>query len=209
MTSYPFIESFFRNVLAMSKGIQGRFHLCPKFGVEINSDQLNEVLEDTVKPVTGKKYPLVLMMPPRSQGRFTEMGGEWEKYRAVLFFLTTTYYDGNNQVKNQNKATGTSMHTVPQDWHDMKRCAINFIKVVDRVQKEKGLIKTTFRMGGTPGDHERMMDPVSFVGADRLSGVRLDFSFSLFTGCELEDYNESDISSIIIPAADPHPEHKL
>lgn len=208
MISYPFIESFFRNVLSMSKGIQGRFHICPKYGMEINSDQLNEVLEEAVKPVLGKKYPLVLMMPPRSQGKFTEKGGEWERYRAVMFFLTTTYYDGNNQIKNQNKATGTSMHTVPQDWHDMKRCATNFIKVVDQVQKERGLITDTFRLGGN-NDQERMIDPVSFIGVDRTSGVRLDFSFSLFNGCELEDYNQSDISSIIIPAADPHPEHKL
>jgi hypothetical protein len=192
----------------MSKGIQGRFHVCPKFGIEINSDQLNEVLDETVKPIPGKKYPLALMMPPRSQGKFTEKGGEWEKYRAIMFFLTTTYYDGNNQIKNQNKATGTSMHTVPHDWHDMKRCATNFIKVTDRIQKERGLIASTFRLGGDR-DQERMIDPVSFIGVDRLSGVRLDFSFSLFNGCELEDYNESDISSIIIPAADPHPEHKL
>jgi hypothetical protein len=207
MISYPFIESFFRTVLALSKGIQGRFHLCPKYGLEINSDQLNEVIEDVVKPATGKKYPLVLMMPPRSQSKFTEKGGEWEKYRAVLFFLTTTYYNGS-QIKNQNQATGTSMHTVPQDWHDMKRCAANFIKVVNRVQKEKELFQSTFRLGGD-NNQERMIDPVSFIGVDRASGVRLEFTFSLFSGCELEDYNDSDISSIIIPAEDPHPEHKL
>lgn len=209
MTGYPFIEAFFRNVLEKSKGIQGRFHLSPRNGIEINSDQLGEVLQDEVKLIAGRKYPVVLMMPPRSQGRYTDKGGEWEKYRAVLFFLTTTYYTGNNQVKAPNKATGTSTHTVPQDWHDMKRCAVNFLRVIDQVQRDKDLIKSTFRLGGNAQDQERMIDPVSFVGTDRASGVRLDFSFSLFTGCDMEDYNPADIDSITVPAADPHPEHKL
>lgn len=208
MTSYPFIKSFFTNVLAKSKGIQGRFHLCPKYGVEIGSDQLDEVLKDEVRAVVGRKYPLALMVPPRSQGKFTDGGGEWEKYRAVMFFLNTTYYTGNNQVKAPNAATGTSTHTVPQDWHDMKRCAINFLKVLDQVQRQKGLIQSTFRLGGN-NEQERMIDPVSFVGPDRASGIRLDFTFSLFTGCDLEDYNPADITLIIIPPADEHPEHKL
>ncbi|MVT11370.1 hypothetical protein [Chitinophaga tropicalis] len=208
MTSYPFIEAFFRNVLEKSKGIQGRFHLCPRYGLEINSDQLEEVLKDDVRPDTGRKYPLVLMMPPRSQGRFTAPEGEWEKYRCVLFFLTPTYYTGNNQVKVPNKTTGTSTHTVPQDWHDMKRCAVSFLRVLDKVQIQKDLVQSTFRLGGSQ-DQERMIDPVSFIGSERISGIRLDFTFSLFVGCELEDYNQEDINSITIPEADPHPEHKL
>lgn len=207
MTSYPFIESFFRNVLSASNGIQGRFHMCPKYGVEINSDQLGEVLEDVVKSHGNKKYPIAIMTPPRSQGRFTE-GQEWEKYRGVIFFLTTTYYDGNNQIKAPNKATGTSTHTITEDWHDMKRCAISFIRVLNRVQKEKDMVRNLFRLGSA-GDQQCMIDPVSNIGIDRLSGVRLDFTFSLFTGCEMEDYMEENINSITIPVADPHPEHNM
>jgi hypothetical protein len=208
MISYPFIEALFRNVLEKSKGIQGRFHNCPKMGIEINADQLREVLEEMVRPITGKKYPLALMMPPRSQGKYTERGGEWEKYQITMFFLTTTYYDGNNQVKSPNKATGTSTHTIPQDWHDMKRCAMNFIRVLDRLQREKDLVKDRFRLGGD-ADQGRLIDPISMIGVDRTSGVRLYFTCSLYNGCEMEDYDESAINSIIIPDADPHPEHKL
>ncbi len=205
MIGYPFIQQLFGNVLKKSKGIQGRFHFCPKHGVEINSDQLGEVLKEAGSPVQGRKYPLVLMMPPRSQGHFTNPEGNWEKYRGVLFFLNTTYYTGNNQVNAPNAATGTSMHTVPQDWHDMKRCGENFLRVLDKLQKDKDLVQSTFRLGS----EEKMFDPVSFVGTDRASGVRLDFTFSLFSGCNLEDYNPDDIDSITIPVADPHPEHKL
>jgi len=208
MISYPFIEALFRNVLEKSKGIEGRFHTCPKMGIEINTDQLREVLDDTVKPIPGKKYPLVLMMPPRSQGKYTEKGGEWEKYQITLFFLTTTYYNGNNQVKNPNAGTGTSTHTIPQDWHDMKRCAMNFIRVLNTVQKTKGLVSNMFRIGGD-ADQGRMIDPISLIGVDRASGVRLYFTCSLYNGCDMEDYDESEINSITIPDADPHPEHKL
>jgi hypothetical protein len=209
MTGYPFIEQFFRNVLSKSKGIEGRFHLCPKHGLEINNDQLGEVLKDEVAPLYGGRYPVVIMMPPRSQGCYTNPAGNWEKYRCVLFFLKTTYYNSSNQVQTPNPSTGTSMHTVPHDWHDMKRCAISFLQVIEMVQKDKQLANSLFRIGGGRQDDERMIDPVSFVGADRLSGVRLDFSFSLFVGCNLEDYNLADINSIIVPAADPHPEHKM
>ncbi|SFW16126.1 hypothetical protein [Chitinophaga sancti] len=206
MTSYPFIETFFKSVLEQSKGIQGRFHLCPRFGLEINSDQLESVINDDIKPVSGRKYPMALMMPPRSQGSFTGVFGEWETYRAVMFFLNTTYYTGNNQVKAPNPNTRTSTHSITEDWHDMKRCAVNFLRVLDRIQRQKGLTTYVFRLSTT---QQSMIDPVSSIGSDRVSGVRLDFQFSLMVGCDIEDYTTEGISSITVPVADPHPEHKL
>ncbi|WPV66292.1 hypothetical protein [Chitinophaga sp. LS1] len=208
MTSYPFIEAFFKSVLEQSKGVQGRFHLCPRFGLEINSDQLEGVINDDIKPVAGQKYPLAIMMPPRSQGCFDGKMGEWERYRAVMFFLNTTYYTGNNQIKAPNPNTRTSTHTITQDWHDMKRCAVNFLRVVDQLQRDRGLTNSIFRLPGG-SQYDKMIDPVSLIGTDRVSGVRLDFQFSLMVGCEIEDYNIEDISLITVPVADPHPEHKL
>jgi hypothetical protein len=205
MIGYAYIEDLFKSVLAKSKAIGGRFHICPRYGVEVNSDQLEEVIKESFRPDAGVKYPLVLMMPPRSTGDFTD-ANSWEEYRIVLFFLTTTYVTSLNQVKTPNRATGTSQHTVPQDWHDMKRCAINFIRILDRVQREALLHVSTFRL---TGPNTKVIDPVSFVGADQISGVRLDFHCSLFTGCEIEDYDESQIESITVPVGDGHPEHKL
>jgi hypothetical protein len=203
MISYPFIQDLFKNILSKSKGIEGRFYIASKGGNEINSDLLQQVLTDDV---LVKKYPLSLLMPPRSQGNYTDRAGEWEKYHFTMFFLKTTYYDSNNQISNINPNTQTSMHTIAQDWHDMKRCAVNFIRVLDKVQKSLGLITTSFRL---PAD-SKAITPVSLVGIDRVSGVRLDFNASLFIGCDIgEDYTDSDISSITLPEGDSHPEHKM
>lgn len=203
MTSYPFIQYLFVNILLKSRAIQGRFFQCLT-GFEVNSDEMGQVIDDSIKRF-GPKYPLAMMMPPRTRGNFSYNKGEWESHRFIIFFLKTTYADSNNQVSSRNAATGTSTHTVPQDWHDMKRAAVNFIRVLDRIQRTKNLINTSFRLD----PDEKLIDPVSLVGKDRVSGVRLEFNGSLFTGCELEDYEPSDLNSIIIPEFDSHPEHKL
>lgn len=207
MISYPFISELFTNVLLKSKAIEGRFYMCPKWGSEINSDELGQVIKDLViPPGTVKRYPLALMMPPASNAKYVDKNGEWESYRAKMFFLTTTYYTGTNQPKSPNPNTKTSTHTIIQDWHDMKRPAQNFIRVLDMVQRSNSLIRDKFRLDQ---HRDRMISPVTMVGDDRASGVMLDFLFSVFIGCEIEDYDEADISSIEIPEADSHPEHQL
>lgn len=207
MISYPYIQDLFTNILMKSRGIKGRFFLCPKMGTEINSDELMQVIHDLVIPARlEKKYPLALMMPPQSFGKYTDTKGEWETYRIVMFFLTTTYYSGSNQTMNPNPSTKTSTHTIPQDWHDMKRCAVNFVNVLNRVIRSEGLFNTTIRLNQ---ERDKMITPVSMVGVDRVSGVQLEFMASLFIGCELEDYAEEDIASIEMPVLDSHPEHQL
>jgi hypothetical protein len=205
MTSYPFITDLFKNVLSKSNAIGGRFYLCHRSGFEINSDDLEQVIKDTFGDQSKQKYPLALLMPPRSRSVITNRQGEWEKYTFVMFFLKTTYADSANQVIDRNPNTGTSMHTVSQDWHDMKRAAVGFIRVLDGVQRFGNLINTSFRMDSD----DKMFDPVSIIGKDNVSGVRLQFSASLFIGCELEDYTLSELDSIIIPDLDSHPEHNL
>lgn len=207
MISYPYIQDLFTNVLTKSRAIKGRLFVCPKFGTEINSDELGQIIENLVIPERlTKKYPLALLMPPQSFGKYTDKGGEWEKYRIMMCFLTTTYYSGTNQTVNPNPNTKTSMHTVPQDWHDMKRCAINFITVLDKYSRRQGLIAKTFRLDQ---ERDKIITPVSEIGADKCSGVRLEFMVSMFIGCELEDYDEADILSIEEPMLDSHPEHQL
>lgn len=207
MISYPYIQDLFKNILAKSRGVQGRFFVCPKNGTEINSDELGQIIQDLVIPARlEKKYPLALMMAPQSFGKYTDKKGEWEKYRIMMCFLTTTYYSATNQTMTPNPNTKTSTHTIPQDWHDMKRCAVNFITVLDRFTRSQGLINSTFRLDQ---ERDRIVTPVSEIGADRASGVRLEFMASLFIGCEIEDYDEADILSIEVPALDSHPEHQL
>lgn len=207
MISYPFIQELFTNVLAKSRAIRGRLFLCPKMGTEINSDELGAIIADLVVPDRlEKKYPLALLMPPVSFGQYTAKNGEWEKYRFTMCFLNTSYYSGTNQTMTPNTSTKTSMHTIPQDWHDMKRVAGAFIYVLNKFSKDQGLINTSFRLDQ---ERDKIITPISEIGFDRVSGVRLEFMGSVFIGCELEDYDAVEISSIEIPAGDSHPEHQL
>jgi len=211
MISYPFIQDLFTNVLSKSKAIKGRLFVCPKNGTEINSDELYALIEDLVVPNRlEKKYPLALLMPPVSFGQYTTWptagNGEWEKYRFMMCFLTTTYYSGTNQTMTPNPKTKTSLHTIPQDWHDMHRCAVNFIRVLNRFIKSEGLINTSFRLDQ---ERDKVITPISEIGTNRVSGVRLEFNGSVFIGCELEDYDAEEVCSIEVPAADSHPEHQL
>lgn len=205
MTSYPFIEELFRAVLGKSKAIEGRFAVSKLAGQEINSDILAKEIQDLFTQPVGKKYPLAIMLPPRSQGNYVDGSMEWEKYHTQIFFLTPSNYTGTNQVLNPNIATGTSTHTVPQTWHDMKRSGIGFLRVLRQLEKLHQLPKDKFRLAST----ERMFTPVTEVGTDMACGVSLQFAFSVMIGCTLEDYNSSDIAGITIPALDSHPEHQL
>lgn len=198
MTSYPYIIDLFKGVLVKSRAIEGRFYVSHRYGAqEINSDQLGEVLTDLLK---GKKYPLALMAPPNSTG-YLQHDNAWEEYHIIMFFVKTTYYDSFNMVSSPNLNTKTSMHTVPSDWHDMKRCAINFLRQLDKLQRT--FPKPLFRVP----KHFQFIYPVSIVGADRVSGVKLTFDMELFVGCELEDYDEY-LTELEL-AVDSHLEHKL
>lgn len=197
MTSYPYLIDLFKGILTRSKAMQGRFHISYRYGAqEINSDQLGELLKDFTDT---KKYPMVLMVAPRSHLMPSVRAGEWELYRCILFFVKTMFY---NEVgtSSMNSKTKTSLHTVPEDWHDMHRCAVNFVRQLDSVQRAQ---QRLFRLPKTTS----LIMPISGVGTDRTVGVRLDFDIELYLGCELEDYDEYVIELDII--SDSHPEHKL
>lgn len=207
MIGYPFIEELFTNILQKSKAVEGRFFLCPNLGREMNSDEMGQVIQDlfSAGPIP-KKYPLVLMMPPVINGSYAFNKGEWEDWRITLFFLNTTYYKGDNQPKNNNPNTKTSTHTIPQDWHDMKRAATDFIRVLDKVQRLQSLVSGKVRLSQ---ERAQQVEVKTQIGIDKASGVRLDFMISVFIGCELEDYELDDIADIEIPVDDSHPAHQL
>lgn len=207
MIGDTFIQELFTNVMSKSRGMRGRLFLCPDFGTEINTDELGVIIEDLVVPDRLEKFcPLSLLMPPVSQGQYTTKKNGWEKNLFTMFFLTTSYYSGTNQTINPNPNTKTSKHTIPQDWDDMKRCATNFIYVLNKFSKDQGLINTSFRLDQ---ERDQVITRVSKIGTKRLSGVKLEFMGSVFIGCELEDYDVDEIASIEVPEADSHPEHQL
>ncbi len=202
MISYPFIEDLFKGILQHSNAIKGRFHVSYKYGAqEINSDLLGEVLKD-VQAV--RKYPLAMMIAPRSRGQYKSKAlNMWDRYRITMFFVKPSFYDSNNQVSFPNPNTGTSLHSVQMDWQDMRRCAINFLKQLDNLQSGGGRV---FRIAR---EDDTLIHPLSIVGADRVSGVRLDFDLELWMECVLEDYDEFINWDLLNISMDSHPEHAL
>jgi hypothetical protein len=203
MTNYLFLDELFRSVLSKSKAIEGRFYTTPKFGIELNTDTIGEMLtEALLNSDPKKKFPLVLMMPPRSSADIKLKEGGWEEFILTTFWLKTSFYGPG---ANLNPATQTSQHTLEQDWHDMKRAAVNFIRVLKMVTRKPEFSSVFHLVNSTP----QQFTPVSSIGHDRASGVQMNFRVELFDGCTLEDYEPDDIADISLPALDSHPEHQL
>lgn len=208
MIGIPFIKQLFKNVLEYSRGIQGRFFYMPALGAELDSANFDQVIKDQFdRPDDDKSYPAAFLMPPVSEAMMVDMLGEWQSYEIDMLFLATQFQDGENQIRDRNDATGTSTHEPLFDQHDMMRCAINFVLVLNRVARDRSnqLIRDKFRVDSDP----KRIFPVAFRTASNLAGVRLRFGVSVMNGCKLEDYASEDIPAITIPDSDPHPEHNL
>lgn len=201
MIGYNYIENLFREILKLSSSIQGRFHVLHQYGLqEINADRLGQVLKD--ENIPDIKYPLAAIAPPHSRGEYDpDKSNEWERYLITIFFVKNSYNTSTGAVAYKNLKTGTSQHSVQDDWHDMKRAAVGFMKVLKQQQKlTKGLI---FRIP----PNQVLTVPISEVSSDRISGVRLTFDFDLWVDCSLTDY-ESYPGLIPVPL-DTHPEHEM
>lgn len=187
MTTYSYIQSFFRSILLQSQTIGGRFFILPKGGSELNHDDFEQVILKDMEEQPEKTFPLSYMVPPRSNSDFGQ-NADWETFNFTFFFLTTTYYDGANQIKDINEDTQTSQRSVVQDWDEMKQAAVDFMKVLDYAQRSRdnnpALMNNVFRLVSK----SKTIVPVSFVTSKRLSGVRLDFSAQLYVDCGVLDY---------------------
>lgn len=199
MTGLPFIIDLFTGILAQSKAIKGNFHIGFRYGLqEINMDQLGEVMKE-VNPTN--KYPLSIITPPHSQLRFTDEMGEWERYRIIQFFMVKSYTNADLTIKDENLKTGTSKHSIHFDWHDMKRCAVNFGRALCILQRS--IKPARFRMP----PNQVLFAAISQVGADNASGIKMSYDLDVWLGCTKEDYDEYPTNLII--SDDSHPEHKL
>lgn len=199
MTGYPYIIELFTAILEQSKAIQGRFYSSYRYGAqEINSDQLGELFSEIQSP---KKYPLALMPPPHSYIKPSDELGEWQRFNIILFFVKTSFYDEKG-VTDRNSKSATSQHTVQNDWHDMQRVGLNFIRVLHTVQRNTR--PSYFRM---PTRDAVLCIPISHIGVDRVSGVRFSFDIEIFVGCTKEDYLEYPTNLIL--NLDSHAEHQL
>lgn len=198
MNSYRYIEQLFKAILQQSLQIQGRLYLLARKGQELNTDEFERVLSEAGPDV---KFPAAVIMAPRSSGVFTS-SDEWEEYQFTLFFLNTTYYTPDNQVSQLIADTQTSGRPVVDEWEAMKQAAVDFIKVLRLVQRGNNatstiLLNNAFRLGNA---EKVYIDPVSFTGSHRLSGVRVSFKASLYTSCGVADYTTGGL--VVLPPVD-------
>jgi hypothetical protein len=196
MNGYQYIQSLFRSILLQSKQIQGRLVLMPE-GDELNYDDFKRVLSEVT---TGSKFPCAAWKPPRSSGKFVAKYDEWEEYRMEMFFLNTTFYTGTNQIAKPNPGTRTSSKSVIEEWDEMKVAAVDFIRVLQLVLKGNNTDSVNMLDVIQLSSKEKFIDPISFTGTSRLSGVRLSFILKIFTNCNIQDYVDGGL--IVLPDSD-------
>ncbi len=198
MNSYLYIQSFFKAILEQSVQIQGRLIFLPT-GRELNSDEFAQDLSLATKSV---KFPVAAIAPPRSTGKFISRQDEWEDYTFNMYFLNTTYYSGDNRTSRKIKTTATSSKSVIEEWEEMKVAALDFLRVLQFVQKGNNtdsvnMLNSLFRLHT---DRRKYIDPISFISTHRLSGVHLQFEAAVFTTCDISSYEEGGI--VILPESD-------
>lgn len=212
MIGIPYIKSLFQAILNQSKVINGRFHICPYWGAELNKGNIAEIVE-YVKPYlnTTQKYPAALLMPIKTVGSFQYSGDNVSGASAyagkeiTMVFITNAYVTGQNQNSTPSPVTGKATHTIPDTWHDMERCAVDFLQVLYNViQNTPELTSTVYIKEGLP---QEILE-VTNKADDQVTGVMLRFYLGWNSGCSIEDYEADYLETIVVPTVeDTHPLH--
>lgn len=210
MIGYPYINELFTSILDVSKVIQGNYYMCPKQGSEMNNSFISELVINAGSAGLDK-WPAALIMPPRKVGNFQFSGEEiagtqigYNYYNCQMLFLRPTKYTKYTQPSQPLPNTQIPTHTAIDCWHDMSRCAEDFLQVLRQVIIYNNL-QTTLQISENT---QQSIVPVSDIGNDALSGVILNFVLMVNGGCDIEDYPEDYLELIEIPLlTDTHPTH--
>lgn len=201
----------FKEILNKSSIIQGRYHVSPSGGKDLDTNNLETFIKDPASGLSDvkNKYPICVCMTPRS--RETTINGQlMEIFVFDLFFVTTTYFDKTG-VKWPDLDTNTSTHHVWYDWQDMKRCASNFIQKLKEIVRKgrvdySGQQMPLNQVSSLQGDV--IYNRLTRFNNDRLSGVKVSFSMFLNPDiCKIDDYADVPLEDIIIPPFEIHPHH--
>lgn len=199
-------QGLFKQILKHSTVIEGRYHVSPSYGHDLNTDNLNSFLKDEKFGLTtpDQKYPICVCLPPRSSLKHTpESIGFQEEIVFDLFFLCRANFTGQNRVKMPDRATGTSGHHPWYDWKDMKEVAMEFMSALYRITRKK------LRSAMMIEIHDMPLRRYTNVGVDAVNGVGLSFRVNFIQStCELNDYPEDVIDQITLPDSNLHPHHK-
>ena len=207
MLSYPYLLAVARAVLAQSAAIQGRCYMAPFWASELNTENLQQIVADSLSGSQKKQYPLSLILPPISDSEPPNSpgSGSWEAYTVNQLFLKQEGRTSDGQIQDIDWLVNNSQHTITEDWHDMRRAALGYYRVFRELCIRE--------MGGTIRPTDRIpvrCVPVTRLGNDRLNGVLLSYRISIFDFCgEPEDYPPGYLDAIVVPAGDQHPAHPL
>jgi hypothetical protein len=186
-------KGLFKEILKQSKVIQGRYHVAPDYGQELNTANLNQYILDPASGLSDvkQKYPCCVCMPP--QPMLTADGNSNEGTETIyqLFFLDTT------GRKALDKNTNTSSSHVWDDWNEMEKCAKDFVRLLKKVIRKK------VRSATLSIDVDYNRAPIRYRSkfqVDNVSGVSISFVVKMLEGnCELTDYEAEAIDLITIP----------
>lgn len=201
-----FLYELFKNILTASKTIAGRFVVAEGYGNDLNSNSFDNIITDALGQLsTPQKYPVAILLPPIEL--VANRGIGWSRFKLRMFFLSTTYNSGANEIMGISVGTNTSTHEIKHTWKDMRQCAGEFRDVLNALVRERELVSYLREAEDATDMYER----VSLMNNDRVSGVSLSFEMDLFRGClapyEFNDYQIDDLQEIIIPTIDSHQYH--
>lgn len=205
---YDRSKGLFKEILNKSLMIEGRYHVSPNMGNDLNTNNLETYISDEKNGLSDlRKYPICLCVTPRSQ--YTGANGlSFEEFIFNLYFLCPTFYTGENKIKVPNPDTNTSTHHIWYDWQDMKECAQQFLEVLKQVLRSRTIVigaeEVGLRRFLALDDKRVIFNRLTKFLNDRLSGVSLSFVITMSNPvCILTDYS-SDISGIVIPPETIH-----
>ena len=122
-------KSIFKGLAEASPTLQGRYHVSPNYGYDLNTNNLQKFIKDPLYGLSAvnQKYPICVCMTPKS--RPTRINGmRWEKIFFSLYFLRKSFITGDNQIDTPDDFVNTqSQLLIEQDWSEMKNVAVTFL----------------------------------------------------------------------------------
>lgn len=208
-------KGLFKEILKQSTVMEGRYHVSPNGGNDLNTSNLESYINDPASGLSTakQKYPLCVCMTPKS--RFVALNGHrWEEFTFQLFFITMTYTNADNSIKDMNVSTKTSKHHVWYDWKDMKEVAANFIEALAKVISMRTItinsVPVPLKMLVNIDKDNAVFHRHSKFNVDKISGASVSFMMYMDASmCSLNDYSEVNLNTdVTIPPADIHVLHK-
>jgi hypothetical protein len=193
-------NGLFQSIIKQSIKLTGKYHLCPNYGYELDSANLDQYIQDPLTGLTAvDKFPCCACLPPESRLlKLNQQKGESMMFH--LYFLTPAGRTGKNQIKAVNRSTNTSSTNSWDDWEEMKVCAVSFLEVLYNTLL-KGFAGETKLTSIFHLNYEgaRIRRLTKFTTSS-LNGVSLTFNIDMLLDvCTIGDYSIMVLPNAQIP----------